>query len=160
MEGSGSLLKNTVQGTFGSTSKFISSVSKGLLFITDDMDYINKREEENMDKPKNVIDGVGLGLKSTFTGIASGITGVFENPYQGAKKDGVVGFMKGTYKGVSGLVVKPISGALDFFSKTSEGIKNTTKTVDKEVEKVRAPRPFYGKKQQIKNYDKIHALII
>lgn len=68
--------------------------------------------------------------------------------------------MKGTYKGVSGLVVKPISGALDFFSKTSEGIKNTTKTVDKEVEKVRALRPFYGKKQQIKNYDKIHALII
>jgi hypothetical protein len=61
-----------------------SQVSKGLLFITDDIDYINKREEDNMDKPKNVLEGVGYGLKSTFTGIASGITGVFENPYKGA----------------------------------------------------------------------------
>lgn len=109
----------------------ISSVSKGLLFITDDMDFINKREEDNMDKPKNVLEGVGYGLKSTFTGIASGITGVIENPYAGAKKEGMTGFLKGTYKGVSGLVVKPISGALDFFSKTSEGIKNTASSSDK-----------------------------
>ena len=62
----------------------MSSVSKGLLFFTDDTYYINKREEENLDKPKNVIDGVGLGIKSTLTGIASGITGVFENPIKGA----------------------------------------------------------------------------
>lgn len=135
-----------MQGAFGSASKVFSSVSKGLLFITDDAEYINKREEDNMDKPKNVIDGVGLGLKSTFTGIASGITGVFENPYKGAKKDGVVGFMKGTYKGVSGLVVKPLSGALDFFSKTSEGIKNTASKGEKKVNKIRLLRPFYGRK--------------
>jgi vacuolar protein sorting-associated protein 13A/C len=32
--------------------------------------------------------------------------------------------MKGFYKGISGLVVKPVSGALDLLSKTSEGIKN------------------------------------
>jgi len=112
-----------------------------------------------MDKPKNVIDGVGLGLKSTFTGIASGITGVFENPYKGAKKDGVVGFMKGTYKGVSGLVVKPLSGALDFFSKTSEGIKNTASKGEKKVNKIRLLRPFYGRKQMIKTYDDLHAYI-
>jgi hypothetical protein len=62
----------------------ISSVSKGLLFLADDNEYINKREEDNMDKPKNVLEGVGYGLKSTFTGIASGITGVFENPIRGA----------------------------------------------------------------------------
>lgn len=96
-----------------------------MLFITDDIDYINKREEDNLDRPKNAIEGVGYGLKSTFTGIASGITGVFENPIKGAKKDGVKGFFVGTYKGMSGLVVKPLSGAIDFFSKTSEGIKNT-----------------------------------
>jgi hypothetical protein len=62
----------------------LSSVSKGLLFITDDAEYINKREEENLDKPKNAIEGVGLGLKSTLTGIASGLTGVIENPIKGA----------------------------------------------------------------------------
>lgn len=84
LEGTGSLLKNTVQGTFGSASKLLSSVSKGLLFFTDDAEYINKREEQNLDKPKNALEGVGFGLKSTFTGIASGITGVFENPIKGA----------------------------------------------------------------------------
>ncbi len=108
LEGTSSLVLNTVQGTFGSASKFLSSVSKGLLFITDDTDYINKREEENLDRPKNALEGVGYGLKSTFTGIASGVTGVFEHPIREAQKDGVKGFFLGTYKGISGLVVKPL----------------------------------------------------
>jgi vacuolar protein sorting-associated protein 13A/C len=99
-----------------------------------------------VEKPKNVIEGLGLGVKSTFTGIASGITGVFENPISGAKKDGIKGFFKGTYQGMSGLVVKPVSGALDFFSKTSEGIKNTVSMdSDEKVTKIRIMRPFYGK---------------
>lgn len=138
----------------------LSSVSKGLLFITDDIDYINKREEENLERPKNALEGVGYGLKSTFTGIASGITGVFENPVKGAKKDGVKGFFVGTYKGMSGLVVKPLSGALDFFSKTSEGIKNTASPKDKQIAKIRTMRPFYGKLQLIKTYDEFHAFVV
>lgn len=57
------------------------------------------------------------------------------------------GFMTGTYKGMSGLVVKPISGALDLISKTSEGIKNSVSTheVEKEIVKIRPMRPFYGR---------------
>ena len=47
------------------------------------------------------------------------------------KKDGIKGLFTGTYKGMSGLVVKPLTGALDFFSKTAEGIKNSTSTSDK-----------------------------
>jgi vacuolar protein sorting-associated protein 13A/C len=131
----------------------LSSVSKGLLFITDDTEYINKREEGNLDRPKNALEGLGYGLMSTFTGVTSGITGVFENPIKGAKKDGVKGFFVGTYKGMSGLVVKPLSGALDFFSKTSEGIKNTASSGEVVVSKIRIIRPFYGKLQLIKSYD-------
>ena len=41
IDGTSSLIKNTVQGTFGSASKMLSSVSKGLLFITDDAEFIN-----------------------------------------------------------------------------------------------------------------------
>jgi hypothetical protein len=106
------------------------------------------------------MEGVGYGLKSTFTGFASGITGVFENPIKGAQREGMKGFMKGTYKGVSGLIVKPISGTLDFFSKTSEGIKNTAAASEKQVTKIRFMRPFYGKVQLIKSYDEFHAYII
>ena len=83
--GTKSLLKNTVQGTFGSVSKVFSQVSKGMLLITSDGEYINKRERNTIqDRPNNVIEGVGYGLKSTFKGIASGITGVVENPIKGA----------------------------------------------------------------------------
>jgi hypothetical protein len=45
--GTQSLFRNTVQGTFGSASKVFSSVSKGLLMITSDGEYINKREKNN-----------------------------------------------------------------------------------------------------------------
>jgi len=96
-------------------------------------------------------------LKSTFKGIASGITGVVGKPVEGAKRDGFKGFMKGTYKGLSGLVVKPVSGALDFFSKTSEGIKNNAGPQQKKVKKIRIMRPFYGKQQLIRAYSPLHA---
>ena len=83
--GTKSLFKNTVQGTFGSVSKVFSQVSKGMLLITSDGEYINKREKNSIqDRPSNVIEGVGYGLKSTFKGIASGITGVVEKPISGA----------------------------------------------------------------------------
>jgi vacuolar protein sorting-associated protein 13A/C len=53
--------------------------------------------------------------------------------------------MKGTYKGLSGLIVKPVSGALDLFSKTSEGIKNNVNSAkEKKVKRIRYIRPFYG----------------
>jgi hypothetical protein len=45
--GTHSLVKNTVQGTFGSASKVLSTMSKGLLMIANDGEFINKREETN-----------------------------------------------------------------------------------------------------------------
>ena len=82
--GTTSLLKNTVEGTFGSVSKIFSSLSKGMLFLADDPEFINQREEDNLEKPHNPIEGLGFGIKSTMTGVASGLTGVFESPIQGA----------------------------------------------------------------------------
>jgi vacuolar protein sorting-associated protein 13A/C len=130
--------------------------------ITSDGEYINKREQKSIqERPSNVIEGVGYGLKSTFKGIASGVVGVFEKPVEGAQKDGVKGFMKGAYKGLSGLVVKPVSGALDFFSKTTEGIKNNVSMQkEKKVKRIRMIRPFYGRMQLIKGYNEFHAEVI
>jgi vacuolar protein sorting-associated protein 13A/C len=50
---------------------------------------------------------------------------VFMKPFEGAKKGGVTGFFKGTLQGLSGLVIKPVTGILDAAAKTTEGIKNT-----------------------------------
>jgi vacuolar protein sorting-associated protein 13A/C len=68
-----------------------------------------------------------------------------QQPFEETKKGGFLGFLKGTAKGVSGLVVKPISGTLDLFSMTAEGIKNTTKKEEDLIQdkRLRQPRPFY-----------------
>ena len=39
--------------------------------------------------------------------------------------------MKGAFKGVRGVIVKPISGSLDFFIKTTEGASNMVKVKSK-----------------------------
>jgi len=41
------------------------------------------------------------------------------------------GFFKGTVKGLTGLVIKPLSGTLDLLSKTSEGFKNMVSSHDR-----------------------------
>ena len=71
---------------------------------------------------------MGLGFKSAINSIGSGVTGLVTKPMEGGDKGGILGFFKGAAQGVAGIVVKPISGTLDFISITSEGIKNTTKT--------------------------------
>lgn len=46
------------------------------------------------------------------------------NPVEGIRKEGAIGFFKGIGKGVTGLVLKPMSGLFDATSKTTEGIRN------------------------------------
>ena len=106
------------------------------------------------------MEGIGFGLRSTITGVAGGITGLIEKPYEGAKADGISGFFKGTMKGFGGLLIMPVSGTLDFFSKTSEGIKNHVSSGAREVPKIRIVRPFYGHNQQLRVYDEFHAYIV
>ena len=72
-----------------------------------------------MKKPKNILQGLEKGGKAVIYGFKEGITGVFTQPYENAKKEGVLGFMKGAAKGVAGLVVKPVTGIIDFASKTT-----------------------------------------
>ena len=39
----------------------------------------------------------------------------------GARQEGVKGFVKGSVRGLSGVLIKPVSGALDLLMKTTEG---------------------------------------
>lgn len=51
-------------------------------------------------------------------------------------------------------MVKPVAGALDLVSKTSEGVKNTANFFDDKPneKRERLPRVFYGFEQKFKNY--------
>lgn len=42
-----------------------------------------------------------------------------------AVEDGVSGFFIGTFKGITGIMTKPISGLFDATAKTAESITNT-----------------------------------
>ena len=122
-----------------------------------------------MKKPKHLLDGkplppspqplyfiIGLsqGTLSIYSGLEEGLTGILTKPYEGAKKNGFFGFVKGSVHGIVGLMVKPIAGVFDATSKTAEGIKNTaTHFDDKPNERrMRMPRVFYEKEGYIKMY--------
>ncbi|EAL65154.1 RhoGAP domain-containing protein [Dictyostelium discoideum AX4] len=80
-------------------------------------------------KPKTFVDGALRGVWSIGVGVVNGAKGIVEQPYLGAKNNGLGGFVKGVAKGVSGVVILPAVGVLEFFSYTTQGIYNTPITV-------------------------------
>lgn len=119
--GTASLLCYTQKGTFGAIARCSSSLSKGVLIFAGDEEFMVRRERESISKPSNVLYGLREGMRSGFTGVASGISGIYYQPMIGAREEGVRGFVKGGVKGLGGAVLKPVSGALDLVAKTSEG---------------------------------------
>lgn len=59
----------------------------------------------------------------------------------------MIGLLKGAAKGITGFVVKPITGILDASSKTAESISNTATHFDDKAlgDRIRIPRVFYEK---------------
>lgn len=88
--------------------------------MTADKDFIKQRNDRKRKKAKDVFEGLGQGAVSLFSGVADGVTGVFTQPFKGAKEEGASGFFKGLAKGVTGIVTKPISGVFDSVSKAAE----------------------------------------
>jgi len=80
--------------------------------------------------------------------------GLFTKPFEEASRSGFTGFLKGSYMGISGVIVKPVIGLLDAASKTAEGFKSMAETNDEGIlsRKQRIPRPFYGKQMMFRNY--------
>ena len=80
--------------------------------------------------------------------------GIFTKPIEGATKGGFSGFFKGALQGVTGLVVKPVTGVLDAAANTAEGIKNTATVFDQKASETRTrfPRAFYGKDKFYRTY--------
>lgn len=76
--GTSSLLCNTGKGAFGSISRIADAISKGLLIWTGDREYMLMRERESIAKPENVLKGFSEGLRSGFTGVQSGMYGVYK----------------------------------------------------------------------------------
>lgn len=156
VKGAHSLFKNTVSSTFGSVSKISGSLSRGLISITQDDEYIVQRQREKAKyRPKDVVDGIGMGVRSFYLNIGRGVTGIFTEPWKGAKQEGFKGFLYGSARGFSGLFAKPVAGTLDVASKVAEGMMSMAHMFEENriEERIRPPRPIYGEAGTIKPYN-------
>jgi len=70
------------------------------------------RKEE---KVTGIWSGMKAGGKGLGYGLFDGISGIVMQPVKGAKKDGILGGIKGFGKGIGGVVCKPAAGKFQFY---------------------------------------------
>ena len=73
----------------------------------------------------NLVRGVGRGTGSLVYGVCRGVGGVVYEPYIGAKQRGFRGMSLGFFKGLGGLIGRPIKGGFDFLAQPIAGALNT-----------------------------------
>lgn len=67
-------------------------------------------------------DGIMQGTEALAQGFAFGVSGVVRKPVESARQNGLLGLAHGLGRAFLGFIVQPVSGALDFFSLTVDGI--------------------------------------
>lgn len=152
IKGTGSLVTHTVGGAFGSVNRITKTFADGISTIHIDKEYNVKRVKLRFAKTNGLLEGLNKSMKQLGMGLAEGVKGVFLKPIEFAKKDGASGALKGTYMGLTGLVVKPVAGVLDAASTLTGGISKYSK-LEREIaneDRLRPPRAFYGPKRAIR----------
>ena len=71
---------------------------------------------------KGLGDGLREGSEALAKGLFRGVTGILTKPVEGAQEFGVGGFVSGVGKGLVGVAAQPMSGVLDLVSKTADGV--------------------------------------
>jgi len=113
VKGTISLVSNTTTGVFDAATSITRSIGRGVASLSMDDQYRIRRERVILQK--NVIFRP---LQAFGIGIFYGVSGIFVEPYQGAKKYGTAGLIIGIGAGSLGLATKPLVGVLDAASHT------------------------------------------
>lgn len=119
-----SLVTGVVSAGFDSTSKISGSFYSILKSVSG-------QETKYHRKPKDALEGFYEGTIGGGTEIYEGVTGVVSKPYNGAKKGGTFGFIKGTGTGICGLVVSPLTCTLRTCTTYSQGITSSAIAIKK-----------------------------
>jgi vacuolar protein sorting-associated protein 13A/C len=94
--------------------------------------------------------------------LAFGVSGVLRKPVESARQYGLIGIAPGLGRAFVGFIVQPLSGALDFFSLTVDGISASFMRCvniisNKSVpQRIRDPRAIH-RDGIIREYDKVEA---
>jgi len=105
----------------GNASSALSNMSKGIAALSMDKKFIQGRMRQDSKGVEDFGDVIRDGGGALAKGIFRGVTGILTKPIEGAKSSGVEGFVQGVGKGIIGAAAQPVSGVLDLLSKTTEG---------------------------------------
>jgi len=155
-----------VSGVVGGGFSSISSVTGSLNSV---LKQTTGGEDRRGAPPTNVASGVYRGVTGLGAELVTGVTGIFTQPYKGAKAGGVKGFAKGVGRGLVGAAVTPATGVLRAGESVSRGIaatandfgdlgKSKLELLDTKTVRVRYPRRI-EQRGQIKIYNEDLAII-
>ncbi|KAM6557396.1 hypothetical protein CsatB_004415 [Cannabis sativa] len=107
----------------GMTSSTLASLSKGFAELSTDGQFMQLRSKQVWSrKITGVGDGIIQGTEAFAQGVAFGVSGVVKRPMESARENGILGLAHGLGQAFIGFFTQPVSGALDFFSLTVDGI--------------------------------------
>lgn len=107
----------------GMTSSTLASLSKGFAELSTDGQFLQLRSKQVWSRRIGGFgDGIIQGTEALAQGVAFGVSGVLRKPVESARQNGVLGLAHGLGQAFLGFIVQPVSGALDFFSLTVDGI--------------------------------------
>ncbi|KAF8032759.1 hypothetical protein BT93_D1608 [Corymbia citriodora subsp. variegata] len=107
----------------GMASSTLASLSRGFAELSTDGQFLQLRSKQVRSRRiTGVGDGILRGTEALAQGFAFGVSGVVTKPVESAKQNGLLGLAHGVGRAFLGIVVQPVSGALDFFSMTVDGI--------------------------------------
>ena len=151
-EGTGSLMKHTARGAFGSIGRATKAFADTFNAAHLDREYDRRRLRIRFQKSNGLIDTLNKSMRQAGFGFKEGFKGLFLKPVEMGQREGAAGALKGTYMGVSGLLMKPLGGILDAASTLTAGVSNATKEEQEKSndQRIRKPRPFYGPNYKIK----------
>ncbi|XP_071939359.1 uncharacterized protein [Coffea arabica] len=105
----------------GNASSALGHMSKGVAALSMDKKFIQSRQRQDAKGVEDFGDVIRDGGGALAKGLFRGVTGILTKPLEGAKASGVEGFVQGVGKGLIGAAAQPVSGVLDLLSKTTEG---------------------------------------
>lgn len=62
-----------------------------------------------------------------YESMKAGLSGLIDLPAEGAKEEGIAGFIAGMAKGIVGAVAAPVAGALGAVARVTEGVDASTR---------------------------------
>ncbi|XP_066922886.1 intermembrane lipid transfer protein VPS13B-like [Clytia hemisphaerica] len=125
--GLSSFVKHVSTGTLTSITNVSSSISRNLDRLCLDETHIQMQEERRAQVPTQTLSGLNNAMGSLGMSLLSAVAGLVDHSIQNissanSTQEAVTGAFSGLAKGVLGVFTKPLGGAMEFVSQTSQGI--------------------------------------